>query len=61
LTGLNGDTLTSNYELSYNLNAGTQPGAGASSSSVPEPAEALPMGLGLAGVLYAVARRKKSA
>jgi hypothetical protein len=61
LTGLDGDTLTSNYELSYNLNAGTQPGAGASSSSVPEPAEALPMGLGLAGVLYAVARRKKSA
>jgi hypothetical protein len=61
LTGLNGDTLTGTYDITYSLNAGTQPGAGANSSSVPEPTEALPVGLGLAGVLYAVARRKKSA
>jgi hypothetical protein len=61
LTGLTGDTLTGVYNLTYNLNAGTQPGAGISSSTVPEPTEALPLGLGLAGVLYAVARRKKSA
>jgi hypothetical protein len=62
LTGLNGDTLTATYDLTYNLDAGTQPGAGADSlSSVPEPTEALPLGLGLAWVLSAVARRKKSA
>lgn len=61
LTGLTGDTLTATYELTYNLNEGTLPGAGVNSSTVPEPAETLPVGLGLAGALYAVARRKKSA
>ena len=61
LTGLTGDTLTSTYDITYSLNAGTQPEAGASSSSVPEPTEALPVGLGLAGLLYAMARRKRSA
>ncbi|MGA3187380.1 MAG: PEP-CTERM sorting domain-containing protein [Bryobacteraceae bacterium] len=59
LTGLNGDTLTGTYDIVYSLNAGTQFGAGASSSTVPEPAEALPLGLGLAAVLWA--RCKKSA
>jgi len=61
LTGLNGNTLTNVYDITFNIDAGTQPGASLSSSTVPEPAAALPVGLGLAGVLYAVARRKKSA
>jgi hypothetical protein len=62
LTGLTTDTLTADFELTYNLNAGTAPGAGISSpasSSVPEPTEALPVGMGLAGVMYTVARRRK--
>jgi hypothetical protein len=62
LTGLTTDTLTADFELTYNLNAGTDPGAGISSpasSAVPEPTEALPVGVGLAGVMYAVARRRK--
>jgi hypothetical protein len=62
LTGLTGNTLTADFEFTYNLNAGTQPNAGISSpasSAVPEPTEALPVGVGLAGVMYAVARRRK--
>jgi hypothetical protein len=60
LTGLTGDTLTASYDLTYDLNAGTEPGASISSSSVPEPVEALPVGVGLMGILYIAARRLKS-
>ena len=59
LTGLTGDILAADYELTYNLNAGTAPGAGIDSSTVPEPIQTLPVGIGLACFLYAAARRRK--
>jgi hypothetical protein len=63
LTGLNGTTLTASYDVTYDFAAGTTPGASATSSTTPEPAEALPVGLGLAGIGFALTRRnrKKSA
>jgi hypothetical protein len=60
LTGLTGDTLTGDFELTFNLNAGSVPNSGiGAGSAVPEPSEMLPVGLSLAGVLYAVARRRR--
>ncbi|HMF79462.1 MAG TPA: PEP-CTERM sorting domain-containing protein [Bryobacteraceae bacterium] len=61
LTGLNGDTLTAVFDFTFNFGAGATPGALANSPAgvVPEPSEMLPVGLGLAGFLFVVARRRR--
>ena len=65
LTGLTDPTLAAEYELVFDFQAGTQTGAGDSSpaaSSVPEPYEALPLGLALGCVAWnrRAARRRAS-
>jgi len=50
LTGLTAATLTAEYEFNFDFAAGTQTGASASSAT-PEPYEALPLGLALAGLV----------
>ncbi len=50
LTGLDADTLAAEYEFTFDFQAGTQDGA-SESSPVPEPYEALPLGLALAGLV----------
>ncbi len=59
LTGLDGDNLVAEFEFTYDFEAGTIPGAGA--SSTPEPAQALPLGLALLGIAgYRVAARRRA-
>ena len=58
LTGLTGSTLSAEYEFTFDFQAGTLTGADA--GSVPEPYEALPLGLALAGLVCSrlVVRRR---
>jgi hypothetical protein len=60
LTGLNDPTLAAEYQFTFDFVAGTQNGA--SASSVPEPYEALPLGLALGCVAWnrRAARRRAS-
>jgi len=59
LTGLNGSLLQADVDLVYDFTAGTLNGASASSSIVPEPAQALPLGLILLVFAhYVIARRR---
>jgi hypothetical protein len=61
LTGLDDPTLAAEYEFTYDFQAGTQPGGGGD-SPVPEPYEALPLGLALSGcvVWRRLAARQRS-
>jgi hypothetical protein len=60
LSGLTGDFLIGDYELTFNLNAGSAPNSGISTdAAVPEPSEMLPAILSLAGVLYAACRHRR--
>jgi hypothetical protein len=49
LTSLNGDLLISDYQLTFTFPANAAPGT--SVSSVPEPSQTIPLGIGLAGLL----------
>jgi hypothetical protein len=60
LTGLTGDTLTADYDFTFNFGAGTNAGGVINSVATPEPAEVLPVGLGLAGFLFMIARRRRN-
>jgi hypothetical protein len=63
LTGLTDSTLAAEYKFTYNFATGTQTGGGGSSpppATIPEPYEALPLGLAVAGLVcgrLAVRRR----
>ena len=60
LTGLNGDTLSYDYQFVYSFYTGAAPGATDSSPAVPEPAQMIPAALSLVGFgLVALRRRKK--
>jgi hypothetical protein len=61
LAGLDADTLTGDLNLIFDFAAGTLPGASMSSTSsaVPEPAQMIPVGLGLGLSALAVVRRKR--
>jgi hypothetical protein len=50
LTGLTASTLAAEYEFTFDFAAGTLTGASAS-SGIPEPCQALPLGLALAGLV----------
>ena len=50
LTGLTDSTLAAEYEFTFSFQRGTQTGA-SESSPVPEPYQALPLGLALAGLV----------
>jgi hypothetical protein len=60
LTGLTASTLAAEYEFTFNFAAGTL--TGGTAESVPEPYEALPLGLALAGLVCSrlVVRRRSS-
>jgi hypothetical protein len=61
LTGLTDSTLAAEYEFTFNFKAGTQTGA-SDSAAIPEPYQALPLGLALAGLVCRrlVVRRRSS-
>ncbi len=58
LTGLDGTTLSAEYEFTYTFAPGTQSGGNASSPSVPEPSETLPLAiLGVGACVFSLRGR----
>jgi hypothetical protein len=64
LTGLTGNTLSAEYEFTFDFAPGTSSGStGSSPPSIPEPAQTLPVGLALLSFAcyHVVARRRSNA
>jgi hypothetical protein len=56
LTGLNGNTLITDYQLKFTFDEGA-PGGSSISSPVPEPSQMIPVAIGLVGLLIFKLRR----
>jgi hypothetical protein len=57
LTGLSGNTLSEDYQVTFTFGANTAPGS--SISSVPEPGQTIPLALGMLGCVVAAFRRRQ--